>query len=838
MKKDGCVSRSTAMMLLLSVMGFIVAPVASLGADAEGKPGVNAAPNVVPAVQQWTGTTGAIAFPAAAIQVDAKHAAALNDVAKQLQSDLEALQLGKLEIVQPHKPAAGGLFMTLADNDPKLGKEGYRLDIGDQIVLSGNSATGVFYGTRTLLQMLLAHKSDRLLPKGVAVDYPDYAGRMLMIDVGRKPFPVPVLKDFIRIMAWYKMNELHLHLSDEAFGGNYAAFRVECAAFPGLAAKDLFYTKAELRELQDFAKARGITITPEIDMPGHARCFTNYWPACMLKGHPNYLDVTNPQTIERLKKLLDEMIPLFDAPDFHIGTDEYRVAGPDREKLHEAFRQFINTINAHIRSKGKNCRIWSGFEHMAGKTQIDPTVTIDMWETDDAKGQIAKGHKVINSNHGRTYIVPGCHYYGVSNEGIYGSWEPWMVSGDMTKNPAKDDSHLLGGKLHVWNDQGPTGYTHTEIADLALPSIQAFAEKLWGRKGSPDYAAFKKRAEGVMPIPSVNVLGRITPRNPDGLLVDKPEEQSLADAAAVIPLPLADADRGDLEYPWTLTMDVRKTAETGKRGVILSSDLAEICADYSRGEKVKTKGPDGKDKETEIVRRGIGVVRAAGSRDGADPASSHLARDVSGVYSEPLPLDQWTSVAIVGTRRCTTVYINGQKAGATNNQTLCPLRWLGSKTGNSFVGKVRNLKVYDHAISAKEIGRAAGVAVPDNLAEHCKVSATRTDGGFVPSHITDGDMGTRWSSGSGHADSATIDLGEAKAFNTVKIVWEHAYAKKYGISVSTDGNVWINVFMGEGRDGETVAKFPETQARFVRISGLEPATQWGYSIWEAVVCKQ
>jgi len=244
--------------------------------------------------------------------------------------------------------------------------------------------------------------------RGTTDDAPDYAHRMLMLDVGRKPFPPAAIKDYIRILSWYRMNELHLHLSDEAFGGGYAAFRVESKKFPGLAAKDLFYTQADIRELQDFAAGYGVAITPEFDMPGHARCFTNYWPETLLKGHPNYVDVTKPATIANLRALLDEMIPLFDSPDIHIGTDEYRVG--NRPDLHEAFRKFINTMNAFVRSRGKNTRIRSGFEHMKGTTPIDPSVIIDMWETDDAKSQIARGHAVINSNHGRTYIVPGAHY--------------------------------------------------------------------------------------------------------------------------------------------------------------------------------------------------------------------------------------------------------------------------------------------------------------------------------------------------------------------------------------------------------------------------------------------
>jgi hexosaminidase len=364
--------------------------------------------------------------------------------------------------------------------------EAYRLEIGARdLTIRAGTAAGAYWATRTLLQ-LLAQTNE--LPRGVVVDAPLYARRMLMLDVGRKPTPLPVLYDYLRLMAWHKMNELHLHLSDEAFGGGYTGMRVQCDTFPGLASEDLHYTKAELRALQDFAQARGIVITPEIDMPGHARAFTDYWPDLLIPGESkSYLDVTNPKTIERMKALLDELIPVFDAPDFHIGTDEYRIGGsPERKtELHEAFRKFINTMNAHIRSKGKNTRIWSGFEHMKGTTDIEGTVIIDMWETDDAKGQIARGHAVINSNHGRTYIVPGAHYYGVSNPGIYNSWEPWMVSGDATKNPTPDDPKLLGGKLHVWNDQGPTGYTQTEIAWLTRPQPARLRGEAVGHQGLP-----------------------------------------------------------------------------------------------------------------------------------------------------------------------------------------------------------------------------------------------------------------------------------------------------------------------------------------------------------------
>ena len=183
---------------------------------------------------------------------------------------------------------------------------------------------------------------------------------------------------------------------------------------------------------------------------------------------------------------------------------------------------------------------------MKGKTEIDPSVIIDMWETRDAKEQIAKGHAIINSSDGADLHRARRALLWREQRGHLqqlGAVDGQQRSDD---EPGQDDPKLLGGKLHVWNDQGPTGYTMNEIARLALPSIQVFAEKLWGTKGSKDYAEFQKRAEVVrstgfsrnastLPpeggttsavIPGVTVFQRIKPKH-DHLVADLPAERTL-----------------------------------------------------------------------------------------------------------------------------------------------------------------------------------------------------------------------------------------------------------------------------------------------------------------------
>ena len=662
----------------------------------------NPAPPVVPAVQQWTGAEGMLKPDATRIVVDAAQKDALAAVAGVFQADLVAA--GDGTIATADKPAPGTIFLTLVKNSEARPAGSYLLKIDDGVVIAADSATGVFYGTRTLLQMLALSK-DGTLPKGTVMDWPDSRGRMLMLDVARKPFPVPVLKDYMRMMAWYKMNELHLHFTDESRGDRYPSFRIESKKFPGLHNKDLFYTWEDLRDLQDFAKARGITIIPEIDMPGHARPLVTYWPELKNpKLSESQLDLTNPKTIETMKSLLDEMIPLFDAPDFHIGTDEYRTSGLTAEEqlaTGEAFRKFINEMNAYVRSKGKNCRIWSGWTHMKGTTEPDPSVVIDMWLGSNAKELIAKGHKVIYSSDGRTYIVPGAHYYGVNTGGIYASWYPWTF-GKPEQNPDKNDPNLLGGKLHVWNDQGPAGYTMAEIADVTFPNLQVFAEKMWGVKGSKDYAEFQARAAATAKVPGVSVFARMPGGSREaGVFYSRPAETELKDAGSIVYLPWSVAPRADLEYPWTLTVEIQKTAETDKRGVILASDLVEICSDFKRTESRKTAAKDknGKTVTEKVERRGIGLIRASGAF-GKDPADSIKGLEqTAAVCSDPLPLNEWVTLTVVAERGRTTVYLNGKKTGETNNQMVCPLRHLGSKTGHSFVGKIRNLKVVDQVVS-------------------------------------------------------------------------------------------------------------------------------------------
>ncbi len=696
--------------------------------------GTNAAPSknpvfsIIPAVQQWKEGTGFVDMRGFPIIISATDEKVLRPTAVIVQEDMALLGMERPRILIAEKSAGTPCIRMTLTKDPfnvgegMIEEQAYSVEVSKEgVVLLAHDRGGIYAGTRSLLHLFVSG-GKKEIPCGRIVDAPVTKMRILMLDVGRKAFPITTLYDYLRILGWYKMNTLHLHLSDNSFDNRYAGFRVQCDKFPGLTSKDCFYSKKELREFQDYAAAMGIMILPEIDMPGHAAGLCMYWPELAWVNNPTdraamntgsaalgALDVNNPALLPRMKELIDEMIPVFDSPYMHIGTDEYRVNYKDadqKNKTGENFRAFINEMNKHIRSKGKECVVWDGWEHVSGATEVDPTVVVDMWwGCFDTLAYLKRGHKVINSNQGVTYLTSGRPVYGVNNAGVYERWKPNHFG---KVNPPMDAPGFLGAKLHVWCGQGPTGWTMTEIAGETFETIRPVSETLWGKMGSVNYKAFLERAAPLEKVPGVTALERLP--SVDGVVLDKPEVIELKKNMPSVALPLDGALRADLEFPWTLTMEVRKDEANG-RGVILSSKLAEISDSYEWNDRRKVvndaEAARGKEKFEKVVRKGFGLARATGNwtKDNPTPVDTTMGPENSRVYSEmPLPLGEWVKITVVAEKRKTTLYMDGKMIKSHGMQALCPLMRLGSPDPeNSFVGAVRHLRVMDRAMPPDEV---------------------------------------------------------------------------------------------------------------------------------------
>lgn len=643
---------------------------------------------IIPQVQKWTDSTKSTKFKYVTIQYS-------NNIKADQQLLIERFEKELHEIGVNVKKRAGKSSLDLffkTDYTNSLGKENsYEILLGKQTSVSASSYAGLVYATRSLLQLFSQEKYRQNFPNGHIEDYPSYEKRMLMIDVARKFFTVDELKDFIKAMAWVKMNEFHIHLSDNSWGG-YSAYRLESKKYPELTAKDGHYSWDDIRELQDFAHSYGISIVPEIDSPGHSLAFTNIRPD--LKSSwlsPNYLDITNPDTYTFMEEILDEVIPHFDAPDFHLGTDEYRINSikDDSLKTHigETFRKYINHFNQVVRKHGKTTRIWSGFEHMPGQTEIDPDITIDMWETSDAKDKSDKGYQMINSSHYYTYIVPGAPYYGVRDKFVYEEWTPEMFSDKAEQNLEKGSPGLKGSKMHIWTDFGPTGYTIEEIARLSIPSMMVFSEKMWGTKAYDSFIDFQNVRNTLMRIPQTTFLDR-----------NFSEENILYASRQSICMKNKDikkiaCKKKNAEYPWKLELTLQRTKESEGKEVLLSSRLATLYSDLEHTFKSK-KGK----QELIEKKRGVGIVRA-NQTEGETPLNSHRPDVV--VFDYELPHNQTVKLTIIGEKGKTSLYADGELVGSKNIQMLCPLEFLGSKTENSFNGDLRKIKVIEMATYTK-----------------------------------------------------------------------------------------------------------------------------------------
>lgn len=301
----------------LLVISFLLSACASVFAQ-------NAKPFVIPELKEWKGgNENFIPSENSKIVCDVDNAELLR-VAQLFASDYETMFGIKLPVISGRASAGDYNFRLKKDRD--LGSEGYAMNIADKVQVTAPTVTGLYWSTRTLLQLAEQHENHEL-PKGKLRDFPDYSIRGFMMDCGRKFIPMDYLKDLAKIMSYYKMNTLQIHLNDNGFkqyfnhdwNKTYAAFRLECDTYPGLTARDGFYTKKEFIEFQHEASAQFVEIIPEIDAPAHTLAFTHYKPEIGSKKYGmDHLDLFNPETYKFMDGLFKEYLagenPVFVGP--------------------------------------------------------------------------------------------------------------------------------------------------------------------------------------------------------------------------------------------------------------------------------------------------------------------------------------------------------------------------------------------------------------------------------------------------------------------------------------------------------------------------------------------
>ena len=480
--------------------------------------GVGVKPKVAPAVQQWYGKEGQSSITSDTVLATGD--SGFDQAATFYQSDLASRGL---ELATGDKQAQKRIEFKKVENKG-YGKEGYGITIQDDVItIEAATNTGAFYATRTLLQM-----GEKDLQNGEIRDFPSFSHRGFMLDTGRKFIPYDTLVDIMLNMAYYKMNDLQLHLNDNYIflkehlaGKNLTpeeqlkyvlehaktGFRVETDIVGKNGQKltsDEHYTKEEMQNLIKLAKALHINLVPEIDTPGHALSFVKVRPDLMYQGSLSdyagkhnvervaMLDLDNKydETLAFVKSVYDKLLDGPDAPlhgvsTVHIGTDEYYGS-------RESYRRYVNDLIQYIKSKGYTPRIWGSLSAKRGNTPVDWNgVEVDIWSIHWQRPNeaIAQGAKIINITDVPTYSVPSgsnsqAAYGDYANyERQYNSWTPndFRTGG----GPLLESSHpsIIGGGHAVWNDNidlHETGLTSYDIFKRFFKSMQTTAERTWG----------------------------------------------------------------------------------------------------------------------------------------------------------------------------------------------------------------------------------------------------------------------------------------------------------------------------------------------------------------------
>lgn len=430
------------------------------------------------------------------------------------------------------KKGAGTIIVTLDSKKKNLAKEGYELSVTKSLVkINGFDEAGVFRATQTLYQLLPEEIECNAAVRGMAwsipcvqiEDYPRFPWRGMHLDVGRHFFPKAIILRYIDLMAMYKLNSFHWHLTEDQ------GWRIEIKKYPRLTEvgswrKETmgnglphggFYTQDDIREVVAYAKERFIDVVPEIEMPGHARAALASYPEFSCTGAPLEVGTVwgvekdvfcagNERTFEFLQNILSEVIELFPGNYIHVGGDECpkdrwkecprcqaKIKADGLNNEHELQSYFIKRIERFLNSKGKRLMGWD--EILEGG--LAPYASVMSWRGTQGGIEAAKSnHDVVMTPTEYCYFD---YYQSLTGEPkAIGGYLPMDVIYSYDPVPAEltpqESKRILGSQGNMWTEYMPNS-KHLEY--MLIPRMCALSEMVWTQQELRKYDEFLKRME-------------------------------------------------------------------------------------------------------------------------------------------------------------------------------------------------------------------------------------------------------------------------------------------------------------------------------------------------------
>ena len=409
------------------------------------------------------------------------------------------------------EPGVGNIRLSKGDvtAGQTLFEEGYELSItGERIILSANQPAGLFRGVQTLRQLLpplIEHQTIQPGPWAIATgtirDYPRFGYRGAMLDVARHFFPIEDLKRFVELIAYYKINRFHVHLSDDQ------GWRIAIKSWPDLTAVggstqvggstgSLFYSQEQFADLVAYAAQRYIVVIPEIDMPAHTNAALASYAGlnCNDIAPPLYtgtdvgfssLCIGKESTNRFLNDVIGEIAQMTPGPYVHVGGDEARTTSA------ADYAQFIQSTQATVLAAHKRMIGWAE----VGRSTLASSTVAQHWNPYDVgavKNAVAQHVNVIMSPANRCYLDMkydastslGLSWAGFVDEQKAYSWDP------ATEIAGIVETDILGVESPLWTE---TVISRADVDTMTFPRLAGHAEIGWSKANDRSWDEYKVR---------------------------------------------------------------------------------------------------------------------------------------------------------------------------------------------------------------------------------------------------------------------------------------------------------------------------------------------------------
>ena len=435
--------------------------------------------------------------------------ASLNSTAEILSEEIRNISGFKTVVISTGNTSGNIVLMI---DKTVSNPEGYILNISSgSIRLTASTAAGIFYGIQTIKQLLISSENG-VLKAMTVTDSPRFEWRGVMLDVSRTFMPVNLVKRYIDLFSQYKLNVVHLHLTDDQ------GWRIEIKKYPLLTEIGSkfdpefnrmggYYSQDEIRELVRYAQLRNVMLVPEIELPGHACAALASYPSLSCNGvrpvihtflegksiHEEIFCAGKESTYKFIYGVIDELCELFPSPYIHIGGDEAPKAMwqkcPDCQKMmkdnnlkneEELQSLFVRRIGDYLRTKNKTLVGWDEIIDGGKLAGNEVLMFWRGWKLSEVEKEVKAGFRVVCTP--TTHCYFDYPYKSISTKTIF-NYEPVM--------PGTSDKNYLGVQANFWSH---IDRSEPNIDKQLFPRVLGLAETAWSKPENKDWEKFRESA--------------------------------------------------------------------------------------------------------------------------------------------------------------------------------------------------------------------------------------------------------------------------------------------------------------------------------------------------------